>query len=42
LPLFPLPEGWVLISTPQGAGDDHLRCVECQSDVARGYPEVLG
>lgn len=39
--VYALPTGWALISTPVGQ-DDHVRCVECQRDVARGSPEVLG
>ena len=40
--VYALPPGWVLIPLPLDAGDDHLRCVECQGDVARGSPEVIG
>jgi hypothetical protein len=41
LQIYDLPEGWALISK-RGPEPDVCRCVECQKDVAKGSPEVLG
>lgn len=41
LRLYPLPEGWALITTPRDQ-DDQCRCIKCQKDVARGAPVELG
>ncbi len=41
LRVYELPEGWALITRPRGEAA-WCRCVECQKDVARGAPEVLG
>lgn len=40
LPLYGLPDGWVLVVRPRGE-DDESRCVECQEDIERGAPEEL-